>query len=153
MAERWAAPAGALGGIVGALLGMGGPPYVMYITGRIPDPTVQRATISQMVILNVGLRVAAFAVAGLLHSRAPWLAVVLLLPVAWTGVWLGNRVHGMVPPATMARLIGAVLFVTDAVRLVRTLEAGTRATAPPTSSRARSACRHAGPSRVARRRA
>ena len=48
----WAAPAGVLGGIVGALFGMGGPPYVVYLTGRIPDPAAQRATISQMVILN-----------------------------------------------------------------------------------------------------
>jgi hypothetical protein len=30
----WAAPAGVLGGIVGALFGMGGPPYVMYISGH-----------------------------------------------------------------------------------------------------------------------
>ena len=42
------------------LFGMGGPPYVVYIAGRIPDPAAQRATISQMVILNVGLRVVAF---------------------------------------------------------------------------------------------
>jgi hypothetical protein len=119
--RRWAAPAGALGGIIGALFGMGGPPYVVYITGRIADPAVQRATISQMVILNVGLRVVAFAAAGLLHSRALWLAVMLLLPVAWVGVWVGNRVHGMVPPATMARLIGGALFVTGATLIVRTL--------------------------------
>jgi len=121
LSRRWAVPAGALGGVVGALFGMGGPPYVMYITGRIADPAVQRATIAQMVILNVGLRVVAFAVAGLLHSRALWLAVLLLLPVAWAGVWLGNRVHGMVTPSTMARLIGAALFVTGAVLIVRTL--------------------------------
>ena len=121
LSRRWAAPAGALGGVVGSLFGMGGPPYVMYITGRIPDPAVQRATIAQMVILNVGLRVVTFAVAGLLHSRALWLAALLLLPVAWAGVWLGNRVHGMVPPSTMARLIGAALFVTGAVLIVRTL--------------------------------
>jgi uncharacterized membrane protein YfcA len=44
-----------------------------------------------------------------------------LLPVAWAGVWLGNRVHGMVPASTMARLIGAALFVTGAVLIVRTL--------------------------------
>jgi hypothetical protein len=121
LSRRWAVPAGALGGVVGALFGMGGPPYVMYITGRIADPAVQRATIAQMVILNVGLRVVAFAVAGLLHSRALWLTVLLLLPVAWAGVWLGNRVHGMVPASTMARLIGAALFVTGAVLIVRTL--------------------------------
>jgi hypothetical protein len=45
----------------------------------------------------------------------------LLLPVAWVGVWVGNRVHGMVPPATMARLIGGALFVTGATLIVRTL--------------------------------
>jgi uncharacterized membrane protein YfcA len=116
----WAAPAGVLGGIVGALFGMGGPPYVMYIAGRIPDPAAQRATISQMVILNVGLRVVAFTLAGLLFSRALWVAVVLLLPVAWAGLWAGNRVHTSVTPAMVARMIGAALFITGAALVVRT---------------------------------
>jgi uncharacterized protein len=120
LSRRWAAPAGVLGGIIGALFGMGGPPYVMYIAGRIPDPAAQRATISQMVILNVGLRVVAFALAGLLLSRALWIAVMLLLPVVWAGVWLGNRAHVSVTPATMARIIGAALFLTGASLIVRT---------------------------------
>jgi uncharacterized membrane protein YfcA len=121
LGRRWAAPAGVLGGVVGALFGMGGPPYVVYLTGRIPDPAAQRATISQMVVLNVGLRVAAFALAGLLVSRELWIAVMLLLPVAWAGVWVGNRAHVSVTPATMARLIGAALFLTGAALIVRTL--------------------------------
>jgi uncharacterized protein len=120
LGRRWAAPAGVLGGIVGALFGMGGPPYVVYITGRIPDPAVQRATISQMVILNVGLRVVAFALTGLLLSRALWIAVMVLLPVAWAGVWVGNRAHVSVRPVTMARVIGAALFLTGAALIVRT---------------------------------
>jgi len=117
----WAAPAGVLGGIVGALFGMGGPPYVVYLTGRIPDPAAQRATISQMVILNVGLRVVAFALAGLLLSRGLWIAVVSLLPVAWAGLWVGNRAHLSVTPAMLARMIGAALFLTGAGLIVRTL--------------------------------
>jgi uncharacterized membrane protein YfcA len=115
----WAAPAGLVGGVVGALFGMGGPPYVAYIAGRIPDPAAQRATISQMVILNVGLRVVAFALAGLLASRTLWLAAALLLPVAWTGVWVGHRVHVRVAPATVARLVGAALFLTGAALILR----------------------------------
>jgi uncharacterized membrane protein YfcA len=120
--SRWrAAPAGVLGGIVGALFGMGGPPYVVYITGRIANPAAQRATISQMVILNVGLRVAAFAVAGLLAFRALWIAAAaLLLPVAMAGLWAGHRAHVRVRPALMARLIGGALFLTGAALLVRT---------------------------------
>src|SRR5258705_8751027 len=119
LSRYWAAPAGMLGGIVGALFGMGGPPYVVYISGRIPDPAAQRATISQMVILNVGLRVAAFAVAGLLVSRALWIAVAILLPVAWIGLWVGHRAHVSVRPALMARLIGGGAFLPRAGPIVR----------------------------------
>jgi hypothetical protein len=121
VSRRWAAPAGIGGGVIGALFGVGGPPYVMYLTARISDPAAQRATILQMVILNVGLRVVAFAIAGLLFSRALWIAVAFLLPVAWAGVWTGNRLHVRLAPATVARLIAALLLVTGATLLVRTL--------------------------------
>src|SRR5215470_14601976 len=124
LSRRWAAPAGVVGGVVGALFGMGGPPYVMYLTGRIPDPAAQRATISQMVVLNVGLRVAAFALAGLLVSRDLWIAVMLLLPVAWAGLWVGNRAHVSVTPATIGRLIGAALLLTGAALISRSLAMG-----------------------------
>jgi len=121
LSRLWVAPAGVLGGIIGALFGMGGPPYVVYITGRVPDPAVQRATISQMVIVNVGLRVVAFAFAGLLLSRALWIAVVLLLPVAGAGLWVGNRMHLSLSPAMTARVIGVALLVTGGALIVRAL--------------------------------
>jgi len=120
LSRRWAAPAGALGGILGAIFGIGGPPYVVYITGRISDPAVQRATISQMVILSVSFRVVAFALAGLLRSRALWITALVLLPVAWVGVWTGHRAHLSLAPTTMARLIGATLFLTGAMLIART---------------------------------
>lgn len=119
LGRRWAAPAGLAGGVAGALFGMGGPPYVMYIAGRIADPAAQRATISQMVVLNVGLRVMAFGLAGLLTSRVLWLGVAFLLPVAWLGVWVGHRVHVRVTPATAARIIGGVLLLTGVTLLLR----------------------------------
>lgn len=121
LSRWWAVPAGVLGGIVGALFGMGGPPYVAYIAGRIPEPAAARATISQMVILNVGLRVVAFALAGLLTSRPLWIAVIVLLPVAWAGVWAGHRVHVRVPPTMMTRAIGAALLVSGAALVMRAL--------------------------------
>ena len=121
LSRWWAAPAGLVGGLIGALFGMGGPPYVMYIAGRVPDADAQRATISQMVILNVGLRVLAFALAGFLASSSLWLVVAALLPVAWAGVWAGHRVHLRLAPATAARVIAAALFVSGAVLIARTL--------------------------------
>jgi uncharacterized protein len=121
LSRLWAAPAGMVGGLVGALFGMGGPPYVMYLAGRIPEPDAQRATIAQMVILNVGLRVIAFALAGLLVSTTLWLAVAALLPVAWAGVWAGHRAHVRLAPATAARIIAAALFVAGASLIARVL--------------------------------
>jgi uncharacterized membrane protein YfcA len=121
LSRWWAAPAGLVGGLVGALFGMGGPPYVMYIAGRVPEPAAQRATISQMVILNVGLRVFAFALAGLLASPPLWLAVTVLLPVAWAGVWAGHRAHLRLAPATASRIVAAALLMAGAALIARTL--------------------------------
>lgn len=81
---------------------------------------MQRATISQMVILNVGLRVIAFALGGLLASHRLGTAAAILLPVAWIGVWIGHHIHIRLAPATMARIIGAVLFVVGVALIVRT---------------------------------
>jgi uncharacterized membrane protein YfcA len=121
LGRAWAAPAGLLSGVLGALFGVGGPPYVVYIAGRIPDATAQRATISQMVVLNVGLRVAAFALAGLFAGRELWVAIGFLLPVAWAGVWMGNRAHIHVAPTTVVRIVGAVLFFSGASLIARAL--------------------------------
>ena len=121
LSRWWGAPAGLVGGLIGALFGIGGPAYVMYIAGRVHEPEAQRATISQMVIVSVGLRVLAFALAGLLASRTLWLAAAALLPVAWAGVWVGHRIHLHLPPATAARLIAAALFMAGAALVARTL--------------------------------
>jgi uncharacterized membrane protein YfcA len=121
LGRAWAAPAGLLSGVLGALFGVGGPPYVIYIAGRISDPAAQRATISQMVTLNVGLRVAAFTIAGLFTGQDLWLAIGLLLPVAWAGVWTGNRVHIHLAPAKVVRLVGAVLLFSGASLIARAL--------------------------------
>ena len=117
----WAAPAGILSGILGALFGVGGPPYVAYIAGRIEDGAAQRATISQMIVLNVGLRVAVFALAGLFSRRDLWLAIGVLLPVAWAGVWTGNHVHTRLQPAHVVRIVGATLLFSGASLIARAL--------------------------------
>src|SRR5438309_3440329 len=119
LGRAWAAPAGLLSGVLGALFGVGGPSYVGFIAGRIPDPTAQRATMSQMVALNVGPRVAAFAIAGLFTGRDLWLAIGVLLPVAWTGVWAGNRMHMRVAPTKVVRIVGEVLLFSGASLIAR----------------------------------
>ena len=61
------------------------------------------------------------AIAGLLASAALWLAVAVLLPVAWAGVWAGHRAHLRLAPPTAARIIAAALFVAGATLVARGL--------------------------------
>jgi uncharacterized membrane protein YfcA len=74
-----------------------------------------------MVALNVGLRVAAFAIVGLFTDRHLWLAIGLLLPVAWAGVWAGHRMHLRVAPAKVVRIVGAVLLFSGVSLIARAL--------------------------------
>lgn len=119
LSRLWAVPAGVVGGALGALFGIGGPPYVAYLAGRVAEPTAQRATIAQMVVLSVALRVGAFALAGLLAERRLWGAAAIMLPIAWAGLWAGHRVHVSLPPAVTARIIGAALLVSGVALIVR----------------------------------
>jgi uncharacterized membrane protein YfcA len=62
-----------------------------------------------------------FVLAGLFDGRDLWLAIGVLLPVAWAGVWTGKRVHMRLAPATVARIVGAGLLVSGASLIVRAL--------------------------------
>ena len=71
--------------------------------------------------LFTALWMVAFALAGLLFTRGLWGSVALLLPVAWAGVWVGNKLQAQMPPTMLARIIAAVLCVTGVSLIVRTL--------------------------------
>ena len=49
------------------------------------------------------------------------IAVAVLLPVAWAAVWVGHRVHVRLASATVARAVGAMLFISGAALILRTL--------------------------------
>ena len=57
---------GLIGGLVGALFGTGGPPYVIYLTHRIKDKSQLRATFSGLFMVDGSIRIATFVVSGLL---------------------------------------------------------------------------------------
>ncbi|HSO06491.1 MAG TPA: sulfite exporter TauE/SafE family protein [Pelomicrobium sp.] len=117
----WAAPAGLAGGVLGALFGVGGPPYVMYLKGRVPEKSALRASIALMATLSVGMRVGAFALAGLYADATLWLTALVLAPVAWAGVALGGRLHQRLSSAAVGQIVSIVLLVTGASLIARAL--------------------------------
>ena len=76
----WSIPTGLIGGLSGGLFGMGGPIYVMYLSGRIEDPSRLRASLSAVFSINSGARLSLFLLAGLLAQTEVWIGALYLLP-------------------------------------------------------------------------
>ncbi|NWG86149.1 MAG: sulfite exporter TauE/SafE family protein [Hydrogenophilaceae bacterium] len=111
ISKLWAWPASLAGGTVSALFGTGGPPYVIYLSHRIRDKGVFRATTSLLFLMEGGLRGAVFIATGLLLQKELVLAYLGGLPILALGLWLGSKVHLGLSNAQMTRLIGALLLL------------------------------------------
>jgi uncharacterized membrane protein YfcA len=109
IARAWAIPAGLIGGSVSALFGTGGPPYVIYLSHRLRDKTLLRATFSGLFVIDGGFRLLVFLASGLLLQPHLWLAWLLALPVAALGLFLGHTLHLGLSNAQMLRLVGVLL--------------------------------------------
>jgi len=108
----WSLPVGLSGGVISGLFGMGGPMYVIYLSGRIAEPARLRATLSTMFTLNTGVRLVLLLLSGLLLQREVWVAVLYLLPFMALGLFIGHRLHLRLTPAHIARVISVLLLLT-----------------------------------------
>jgi len=89
----WALPLGVAGGLFSVLFGTGGPIYMVYLSARIRDKTPLRATSSLLVTASVWIRIAVFVVTGLLLNAPLLVLALLMVPVMFAGLKLGNRLH------------------------------------------------------------
>lgn len=118
---RWtAAPIGLFAGTTSSLFGVGGPVYVVYLTGRGATPEHIRATMPVIFIFTTIGRIMLFAAAGLFTMDVLQTAV-LLLPVMLLGLYAGNRLHGLLTRENAVRIIGGLLIASGASLLLRAL--------------------------------
>ena len=110
ISARWGPLAGFLGGATGAVFGIGGPAFLIYLARRVLDKHRLVATMSFTVAFNLSARLAVFAFAGLLIQ--PYLAPALawFAPAAAFGVWTGSRLRGSVSHISLLRLLYVVLI-------------------------------------------
>lgn len=83
---------GLLGGLVGTLFGTGGPFYVIYLNLRGLERLAFRATFAMNFLIDGGVRLAAFAAAGL-FGRQTLGYLLAALPIAGAGLYLGGRIQ------------------------------------------------------------
>lgn len=117
--SRWfAIPCGLLGGFIGTLFGTGGPLYVMYFNLRQMAKTGFRATFASNFLIDGGIRLVAYAVAGLLHG-ALMLSMVAALPVVGAGLYVGERIHTGFSQETFKRFISVLLLCSGIALLIK----------------------------------
>jgi len=107
----WSLPTGFGGGLVGAMFGTGGPPYVVYLAHRLHDKTQLRGTLSGLFLLEGSLRVIVFLFMSLIIQENMLRALLLALPLMGLGLYLGNKVHLGITQRQQLAIIGAVLLV------------------------------------------
>ena len=117
--KLWAVPAGLAGGVAGGLFGAGSPPYIMYLTRRLLDKGVMRATFSSLIAIDGGFRLGLFFFAGLLSdSKLQLTYLVALLPMA-LGLFTGNKVHLDMTSEGMLKVVGTLLVGSGALLFIK----------------------------------
>lgn len=107
----WSVPAGLGGGLIGAMFGTGGPPYVVYLSHRLHDKTRLRGTLSGLFMIEGALRTLTFLVMGLFAQPRMIEAIALSLPLLGLGLVLGHRVHTGITRRQQLAMIGALLIL------------------------------------------
>ena len=116
----WAAISGFCGGATGTLFGVGAPPYAVYLTRRLPDKAMLRATLSNMVLLSTTIRALVFIAGGLfLADRI--IGALMLLPFALGGLWAGHRIQLRVSRESLLKIISVMLLLIGASLIARAL--------------------------------
>src|ERR1051325_5861096 len=121
IAPGWAWLAGLCGGITSALFGAGGPPYAIYLSQRGLTKEQFRATMGFATMTSISLRVAAFAITGLLLDRAVWLTAVVVAPAALLALFLARRVYRRISREALMRAVGVLLLASGGALVLRAL--------------------------------
>jgi uncharacterized membrane protein YfcA len=109
---------GLVGGLMGTLFGTGGPFYAIYFNLRGLNKEEFRATFATNFLIDGGVRLAGYAVAGLFGwNTLAWAGVAL--PLMAAGLYLGGRIHLDLTPRAFARLVSVILLASGTVLLVR----------------------------------
>ena len=113
----WGGLTGLVAGGFSALYGTGGPIYAIYLSKRILDPKVMRATMSAIIFLNVWFRVATLSIAGLLLTSENLWRTTCLIPVAVIAIVIGTKFQKRLSAAGFKRFF-SVLLIASAMTIL-----------------------------------
>lgn len=114
-------PISLLGGTASSLFGTGGPIYAIYVSRRLHNPTVMRATMSTIISISVVVRVVIFLLSGLLLKADLGIAVIALVGFMAGGMLLGMKLHKCMKPEQVRKVVHLLLVVSGSSLVIRAL--------------------------------
>ena len=116
LSPNWGFLAGAGGGALGGLFGARGPPFVAYLTYKLKEKDVLRASLIGLFAVDYSWRTAVFAFSGLLTVEL-LIFVLYLTPVLILGTLLGHKMHWRIPEGHFRKMVAGVLVVSGVLLL------------------------------------
>ncbi|OGA30140.1 MAG: hypothetical protein A3I01_02990 [Betaproteobacteria bacterium RIFCSPLOWO2_02_FULL_65_24] len=116
----WVVPTGLVSGVASGLFGVGGAPAVIYLSGRISDKSVLRATLATMLFISVVIRAVLLVAAGLLAGRE-LLTAAALAPFGLIGLLAGSRIHLKLSREQFARFVAGLVIMAGLSLIARSL--------------------------------
>jgi uncharacterized membrane protein YfcA len=117
----WRIPISLSGGAASSLFGTGGPIYAIYVSRRLHNTTVMRATMSTIISISVVVRVVIFLLSGLLLKIDIGIAVIALLGFMAGGMLLGMKLHKRMNPEQVRKVVHLLLVVSGSSLAIRAL--------------------------------
>jgi len=117
VSRHWAYLAGLVGGVTSTLFGAGGPPYAIYLSHRPLSKEQFRATITLTTLFSIGMRIAAFAIGGLLFKSEIWVTAAVALLGSMTGLSLASWAFKRVTREFLLRMV-AILLLANGLSLI-----------------------------------
>lgn len=111
LSPRWAPVAGGAIGLVEMLFGSAGPLVVAWLSRRLPDVHVLRASTPLVITVSASAALLTMGAAGRLSHGELWLRWLALTVVAALGVLLGHRWARSVSPQALRRVICGLLVI------------------------------------------
>ena len=102
---------GTVGGLIAGIAGAGGIVFLsLYVKTKVPGARVLRATMLLMASVVLSWRILVLAAAGFI-TPSLLMEGAMLLPLAFSGVWLGSRLFPSLDEARFARFFTVILMV------------------------------------------
>ncbi|MEN9996044.1 MAG: hypothetical protein RL462_820 [Pseudomonadota bacterium] len=108
-------------GLVETMFGTAGPVVMSWLSHRVSDPFLIRATMPMTIIGLSSIALGMVGASGGLGDDSIWTALAALLPFALAGVWLGHQISRQISAAVLRPFIYGFLCLSGFVLCARAL--------------------------------